>query len=247
MFNTSFDSQFQSIPFYKSHPYMMPFVGDDYESLKHKKLLLIGESHYMPVGSSVHHNVNLWYGGNPVLTKPEWGNCDTRGTRIWRSGQFGREVERCLNSVMPSNGNGWHQVAFLNYFLRPTEEFIDGNGKKKIRGIEEFWKIYGGKDIDREKAIRNFIKVLEILKPDLFAFMSAKVCSFVEPEDNGDFVTYFHDYLWKWTENHNIIDYIKTNHPSQPPWNQIMPNYGKARGMTSRDFFCAWLKENWMR
>jgi hypothetical protein len=49
---------------------MIPFVGDDYESSKHKKLLLIDESHYMPEGSTVHHDVNSWYGA-PVLSSDE--------------------------------------------------------------------------------------------------------------------------------------------------------------------------------
>lgn len=242
MYNTSFDSQFQSIPFYQTHSYMMPFVGDEYESPKHKKLLLIGESHYMPEGSTVHHDVNSWYDGNPVLTEDERGNCDTRGTRIWKSGQLGKEVDRCLDLVLHSEKNRWHQVAFFNYFLRPADDQED---KKKKKGIEMLWKTYGGESVDREKAIKNFIKVLDILKPDLFVFMSAKVCSCAE---NDDFPKYFHDDLWNWTGAHGIADYIKTSHPSSPHWNKPMPDsYAKARGMTARDFFCAWLKENWIR
>ena len=42
MFVTTYDAKFQSIPFYKTHPYMMPFVGCNYESPEHKKLLLVG-------------------------------------------------------------------------------------------------------------------------------------------------------------------------------------------------------------
>ena len=61
MFSSSFDSAFRTIPFYKNHEFMLPAVGVNYESTKHKKLLLVGESCYMPKASFVHHNVNLWY------------------------------------------------------------------------------------------------------------------------------------------------------------------------------------------
>ena len=241
MSNTLYDSKFQSIPFYKSHPYMMPFVGDDYESSKHKKLLLIGESHYMPKGSTVHHDVNSWYDGNPILTVEEKDYCNTRGTRDGKSGRFGKEVDRCLNLVLPSDGNRWHQVASFNYFLRPAD---DPENKEEKKGIEILWKNFGGERVDREKAVKNFINVLEILKPDLFVFMSSKVCLCAE---TGDFPKYFHDDLWNWTKIHGIVDYIYTNHPSSVHWNQTMSKYDKARGMTSRDFFCAWLKEKWLR
>lgn len=72
-----FDSQFQSIPFYKHHPYMIPFVGEDYDSPKHKKLLLIGESHYLPKGSTVHYDANAWYNRTPSLSKDEEDYCNT--------------------------------------------------------------------------------------------------------------------------------------------------------------------------
>jgi hypothetical protein len=58
MSNTYYDSRFLSIPFYKTHPYMMPFVGRDYESSKHKKILFVGESFYLPQGATVHHDAN---------------------------------------------------------------------------------------------------------------------------------------------------------------------------------------------
>lgn len=234
MLNTHYDSTLLTLPFYKSHPYMLPFVGSDYESPKHKKLLLIGESHYMPEGSTVHHDAVKWYNGNPVLNESERDWCNTRGTREGKSGRFGKEIDRCLNLVLPSGGNGWHQVAFLNYFLRPADCAM---------GVGNLWNSYGGKREDCEQAIRNFIKVLEILKPDLFVFLSSTVCKQAESED---YPRVFGGNLWDWTGSHGIVDYIYTNHPSSPHWNQTMPNYGKSSGLTSRDFFCAWLREKWL-
>lgn len=234
MSNASYDSQFQSVPFYKSHPYMMPFVGDVYESSKHKKLLLIGESHYMPEGSTVHHDAAKWYNGNPVLTKEEQDWCNTRGTREGKSGRFGKEIDRFLNLVLPSDGNGWHQVAFLNYFLRPAD---------CTTGIEDLWKSYGGESLDRELAIRNLISVLEILRPDLIIFLSSKVCNCAETDD---YPKYFGGNLWDWTLARGI-DYCYTMHPSSVHWNMPMPaSYTKAGGLTACKFFCKWLKEKWV-
>ena len=48
MSNTYYDSRFLSIPFYKTHPYMMPFVGRDYESSKHKKFCLLARAFICP-------------------------------------------------------------------------------------------------------------------------------------------------------------------------------------------------------
>ena len=90
--------------------------------------------------------------------------------------------------MLPSKGNGWHQVAFLNYFLRPADD---------RQSISDLWKSYGGKEVDCEQAIRNFIKVLDILKPDLFVFLSSTVCKQAE---ELDYPKYFGGNLWDWTK-----------------------------------------------
>jgi len=233
MSNTSYTPSLSSLPFYKSHPYMLPFVGDEYESPKHKKLLLIGESHYMPEGSAVHHDVNSWY-GNPVLTSDEQDWCNTRGTREWKSGRFGKEIDRCLKQVCPDVESGWQQVASYNYFLRPADD---------RQSIEDLWMAHGGESLDREQAIRNLISVLEILRPNLVVFLSSKVCKCAETDD---YPKYFRGNLWDWTLARGI-DYCYTMHPSSVHWNKPMPaKYAKASGLTAYEFFCKWLKEKWV-
>ena len=99
--------------------------------------------------------------------------------------------------------------------------------------------------LDREFAIKNFIQVLEILKPDLIVFLSSKVCTCAEEQD---FPKYFGGHLWDRTKSHGIQDYIYTMHPSSPHWNMPMPaKYTKANCHTSCDFFCTWLREKWVR
>lgn len=234
MSNTAYDSRFLSIPFYRSHPYMMPFVGDAYDSPKHKKLLLIGESHYMLEGSTVHHDVNAWYNGTLELTESEQDWCNTRGTREWKSGRFGKEIDRCLKLVCPDVESGWQQVASYNYFLRPADD---------RQSIEDLWMAHDGESLDREQAIRNLISVLEILRPNLVVFLSSKVCKCAETDD---YPKCFGGNLWNWTAAHGI-DYCYTMHPSSAHWNKPMPaNYTKAGGLTACEFFCKWLKEKWV-
>ena len=119
MASTSYDNEFLTIPFYRWHKYMMPFIGDDYESDKHKKLLLIGCNHYMPQGSFVHHNVEEWY-KNPRLSIDEKGYCDTRRTCKKLSFYLGL-VDSFLKEICLNKPITIQSVAFYNFFLRPAD------------------------------------------------------------------------------------------------------------------------------
>ena len=234
---TAFNSKFASLSFYRNHPYMLPFVGKDYISPRHKRVLLVGESHYMPKNSIVHHDADAWYNGTPTLNSEEQGYCNTSGTREYKSGQFGKEIERCLNLICPSNGNTWEEVASINYFLRPADY---------TENITDLWKksTTQAKEMDCKFSLKNFLDVTEALTPDLIIFLSHFVCVHAE----GDYPKFFpKKELWDWTKSRGI-EYIYVNHPSSAHWNGAMPaKYAKAHGLTSRDFFCEWLKQNWMK
>ena len=240
--NKSFYKDFIKIPFYRNHAYMIPFVGDNYISTEHKKLLLIGESHYLLKISSVHHDAYNWYYGKPHLTSgnnSEENNCTPAKT--WGEG---RNTYFCIN-VQESLCNAtrikesWNSVAFYNYFLRPANF-----GK----GINDLWTTetsYRPKALDIEFAVKNLIDVLKILKPDLIVFLSKMALDCTEQF----FPIWFKDELcdfWEWTKNNGISDYIYTNHPSTTHWLKPMnKNYKKANGKTSKDFFEEWIKQNW--
>jgi hypothetical protein len=233
MSKASYDDLLSSIPFYQSHGCMTPFVGENYESSKHKKLLLIGESHYMPEGSIVHHDADLWYNGPLTLSEEEQRWCDTCGSRGCNTSVFTNRVNSSLHELINSDNNAWQEVASINYFLRPCDY------KQNVNGL---WRSYGGKNVDCEQAICNFIKTLEVLKPDLFVFLSCKVCKLAE----RDYPKFFGGKLWGWTSLHNI-NYTYTNHPSSHWWYKPMKKYPRACGKTSREYFYSWLEENWLR
>ncbi|SHK79600.1 hypothetical protein [Fibrobacter sp. UWEL] len=234
----TYDPQFKKRPFYTKHPYMQPFVGENYDSPNHKKLLLVGESHYMPEHSTVHHHVNEWYHGAPVLSIEEQRYCDTAGTRAYKSGRFGEVVEKHLQSVLPVDGNAWEETASINYYMRPADY---------LENIQKLWKksSEGDKQTDKEFAIENLLFVMDVLKPDLMIFLSKQSC--VDAETT--YKKLFGTELWDWTSSRGI-EYIYTYHPSCPCWHSKM-KYWKAKdanenSLVAKDFFDSWLRDNWI-
>ncbi|ACX73924.1 hypothetical protein Fisuc_0312 [Fibrobacter succinogenes subsp. succinogenes S85] len=244
---SKYDNDLLKLPFYKNHAYMLPFVGDDYDLSKHKKLLLVGDSHYMPDGTIVHHDVSTWYMNPTVIhNSKEENNCATRKTwGVWRNTTFCNRVQETMD-LATGKRDAWKSVAFYNYFLRPADE--------SEQNMQKFWSKHGGEKDDREYAIKNLVDVIGILKPNLIVFMSRLVKDCVEGvfDDKGkrnsrypgDYWRCFKQDFWDWTKGKNI-DYIYTNHPSEPCWFITMEKYAKAEGKRSCDFFKEWLCTNW--
>ena len=46
-------------------PCMHPWIGSRYQDKRHKRLLVIGESHYLPPDSTIHHDPDRWYPQQP--------------------------------------------------------------------------------------------------------------------------------------------------------------------------------------
>ena len=224
MFITTYDSKFLSIPFYKTHPYMMPFVGKNYESPEHKKLLLVGESHYLHQNSTIHRDIEGWYAGADGITDDECECCNTRHSSERGYGKFKAPIEVALRNFFPS---GFDEIAAYNYFLRPANE---GSSFRKIC-----------KKKDHEKAVLNLHNVLEILSPDLVAFFG--VLAFDSAEE--DYKTYMGENLWDYTERKGI-NYLPFNHPSRSSeWNGPLRR-GKMYGQKNSLVFLNFLRENWI-
>ncbi len=45
-------------------PCMQPWIGSRYRHPRHKRLLVVGESHYLPPGSTIQHAPDRWYRGS---------------------------------------------------------------------------------------------------------------------------------------------------------------------------------------
>ena len=214
---------------------MLPFVGNNYESTKHKKLLLVGESHYMPENSTVHHNVDLWYKGTLKLTHDEMRFCDTRGAREYRSGRFGKNIDGAIREVYhDAEENAFNEIASCNYFLRPSDN------KKNFKKLCT--------ERDCEESVKVFHKILDYLKPELLVFTSKFAFDHAEWID---FPQYFGCGLWDYAAEHNM-DYFFTEHPSSSWWNRVVKlKTGSSNdyfhGLTSKQFFVESLKLHWLK
>ena len=222
---TDYEDVWRDVWFYKMHPYMMPFVGKNYESLVHGKLLIVAESHYMPEKSTIHHNAVDWY-DKPLLSELEELYCNTRITRDNKSA-LTKNIRGCINAVY-NQGEGWEEVAFVNYFLRPAD---NREGKKKSENIRTLWGKYGGESLDREQSALCFKTVLERIKPDDTVFLSALAweCAMHDfPKYNGGM------------HMNNVIRFV---HPSCSWWNR---RTSRTNGLTNRESFIAYLKQKWL-
>lgn len=161
----AFDHSLNAIPHYKAFPVMLPFVGVDYVSPQHSKLLILGESFYFPEESTCHKDANRWYATNQATLNDEellYINC--RGLLECEWGSPGhkmyREINRCLGEFdLRSQDRPVSHICYTNTFLRPAH---DSGGSFKHCCVEK----------DILESITVLTKVIAALAPDIVIFAS---------------------------------------------------------------------------
>jgi hypothetical protein len=120
--------------FYKQYPMMRPYVGNNFQDATTPSLLLIGESHYLPKGSSQHLNAETWYASSSdTLSEKEifWINTAAILEDSRAEGFSNRAHSIWRNSLWEINEHGPRysdykrvadDIAFYNFFLRPGLE-----------------------------------------------------------------------------------------------------------------------------
>jgi hypothetical protein len=163
--STNFDSLLKDIPHYKSYPAMMPFVGENYMSHNHAKLLLLGESFYFPEDSVTHLNPVLWYSGNQSsLTEGEieYIHCRDLLECEWKSAghKMYRELNGCLGELgLEFRDRAVSLVSYTNTFMRPAR---DSGGS--------FMHCCSQQDV--ETSVETLVRIIQVLKPDTVVFTS---------------------------------------------------------------------------
>lgn len=165
--NTDFDSALQDIDHYKVYPAMIPFVGSHYVSSEHPRVLLFGESNYLPKDSTVHLDAEVWYKGSQNNLNDDeinWINCQELLNGKWnpRSGHKNYiNINKAIESVDFGTGGrrGMDHVAFMNAFQRPSPET---QGTMKGHSTDT--------DILKSSAVIG--SVIKILEPDCVIFTS---------------------------------------------------------------------------
>ena len=203
-------------------PCMQPWIGSCYRDERHKRLLVIGESHYLPPGSTIHHDADRWYRSSQANLSEEdvrWastiGNITgrwTRAHRIYRAIQD--EIARILKeSGITPDPFPLNHIAYCNYFLRPAPTAggsMEGNVCPQ--------------DLDAaEKVLRWFI--LNHC-PELAIVTSSFAGRFAEN-----------------ALRECATPCVITPHPGSRWWNTVARSYGNVRG---RDLFANFVSDlNW--
>jgi len=177
-YSNKFENQLSQISHYKNYPQMMPWVGSQY-GVNQKKILIIGESHYLPKGSTIQKIPEYWYnstikdlGFSPVEEESEVDYTETAeivscGMNNWNDGghRFYKFIhnsmrEAGINLDSGPNDNLFRYVAFYNFFQRPAE--VSGGSLKRS-------------DLDDKVAYEVFEENIKILDPDAIFVVSVKV------------------------------------------------------------------------
>lgn len=216
---------------YNRYPQMIPWVGCQYDNGNHKRVLLIGESHYLPDCADEEFRTPVgWYYQEGLDSDSEsysWTN--TRkivsiGPTIWTKGHsLYREVNKVIANIKGENSkeeNMFQHVAYYNYFLRPA--YPKGCSFKKVCV-----------EMDENVAFNAFRNIVQIINPDFIYFFSK----------------FAWDSLWdslhKEKLNFTNIEMDYSPHPACSWWNR--KNFSLKKHielMTGREKFDCFLNDN---
>lgn len=157
--------------FYERYPMMHPHVGRDWRVSIKPSLLLVGESHYLPDGATQQRELDTWYGGNHTTLnekESDWLNTSQilasacRENFAVRAHWIWKNSFEVINDAGPQYAEARevvHDVAFVNFFLRPAP----------MRGGSLAGHLTG---VDIEFANAAFAMHLERLVPTAVVFLS---------------------------------------------------------------------------
>ena len=198
---------------------MQPWIGSHYRDERHKRLLVVGQSHYLPSDSVIHHDPERWYGSSQDhLTDREvtWASTGGKVTGTWHPAhriyrKIQAEIARMLHTrgVTP-DAFVLNHVAYCNYFLRPPQQGRNMQDSVCLR------------DLDVAKEVLTWF--VRRYRPELVVVISR----FAE--------RYVDEILRKYD-----IPCAATPHPGSHWWNHMCASYGGVRG---GDLFTGFLTRN---
>ena len=196
---STYDSSLRDIQHFRLHPELLPFVGTGYSTYK---ILLIGESHYLPKDTGVMPaDFADWYktATSAVFSARDREYFTTRtvvSTFLGgdRRGDGGRTMfsrpEAAWQEILGDPRATFDSFAFFNYFQRPERRHgnsIDADAT------------------DREQAYVIAENIFAVLQPDLIVFLSKRAYNAYigEREKHVD---------------HYDTRLCRTSHPTCPWW-----------------------------
>ncbi len=237
IFTKKYDNKLIKIEHFTKHPQMIPLVGKDYGNQNYKRLLIIGESHFLPDYSRIHLTPRSWYRSNhTMLDEEEWTWTYTGAiiadAKYQKYKSRSHSIYANLEKGILESGfkpidtvNMFRYCAFYNFFVRPA-----------ILGSS-----IGNTPDDDEIAVNTLKEITKILKPQFICFSSIKAwkvflkSKLAKPEEDNYLV-----YL----NNHDII-VDGFPHAGCKHWNMKANKYkfqGKGKPLTGRMKFIKFLK-----
>jgi hypothetical protein len=227
LLNTDYDIEFQDkILHFTNYPELLPFVGKNWDTSK--KILLIGESHYLKYDELQNNTgidyLNNWYSSNSKsLGESFKKNIRTRNNVSLV--EQGYEKERALNiyrnlrntllglglAGVDSDNGVFDKFCYYNYFQKPANDLGINKLGRSIKALPE----------DNIFACKTLFKIVEILKPRTIIFVSKK-----------SFQAFNQIYSLNKTF---ILDGIKIDfvpHAGRQWWNKESKSYGNRTGKT---------------
>ena len=206
--STTFDSALREIQHFQSYPSMLPYVGEDYETGSHRKMLLVGESFYFPEESTVHLDAERWYSQTESAlncAEIEYFGCRGLVECPWKADghKMYREINGCLATLgLEFKDRPVSHVAYINAYFRPASK--NGDSFK-----------HGCTLLDRTKSWDITERVIRAIKPDLVVYVSK--------------------YAWDNVGRHlasrlEVPEFRFTSHPADPRhWNRRGYAHGRSK------------------
>ena len=200
-------------------PCMRPWIGSRYRDERHKRLLVIGESHYLPPDSTIHRDPGRWYRSRQEELSGEevrWASTAGNITGRWyRAHRIYRAIQDEVAGMLRESGVTPDQfplnhVAYCNYFLRPAPV---AGGSMEGNAVPQDFRIAAA-------VLRWFIRRH---RPELVIATSR----------------FAGRYAGEVTREHHL-PCASAPHPGTRWWNTVSRSYGNVRG---RDLFRNFLKD----
>lgn len=198
---TDLDSNIiEEIPYYKVHPIMLPFIGENYER---NKILLISESHFLPQGDSIPMS-DEWYENSELGLRVQ-KNHDTRKVVEKFDHPLFKNITLATKEV--DSNIDFSQFAWYNFFQKPAlnRDTIKKHLTKK----------------DKEISLDIFEKLIEILQPKTIVFLSKLAFDTIHKDLDGEIVRSYSQNI-KAHQYKSISIPIKwAHHPNSMHWNSL--------------------------
>lgn len=222
--STHYDDELKKIGHYQKYPQMLPWVGKNHPG-RAVKILVFGESHYLPGGVTYHHDTTAWYDGScaVMMSDKDRGWIKTRGTigngikKKWKnkSKVIYRNIERALHASGGFDsqvGAAFGEIAFMNFFQRPAQRT---KGSIKVA------------DRDREVANTVSEQFVALLQPTMVIFVSR--------------LSYKNALPLRASLKAKNIPCASCPHPGTRWWNTVSKSYGNKTG---KNHFIDFVKEH---